>query len=139
MRAIGLVLRAAAFLYNLLVALAMFLLALVVLSSGRHNLDLAAVPLEGKSLTVTLLIASIYAFVAMVLALRKGRWVRTPMLVWNLALFLLVLTTPMRGGYTFRSQDHVKLGLYLLAGSLIALAGSWLQWRQGGRGARGGG
>ena len=130
MKAIGLVFRAAAFLFNLGLAVAMFLLALVVLSSGRHNLDLAAIPLDGKTLTVALLLASIYAFVAMVLALRKGALVRLPMLLWNLAVVVLLAVAPTRPGFSFHGPDHFKLGLYLSAAALVALLGAWLQFRR---------
>lgn len=133
MRAIGLLFRAAAFVFNLLLALGLFLLALVVLASGRHNIELAVVPAEGKTLTLTLLFASIYAFVAMALALRKGRSVRLPMLLWNLVVAVLLLWAPARPGFTFGGRDQFASGLYLLGAALIALAGSWLQWRAGGR------
>ncbi len=132
MKLIGLMLRGAAFVFNLTVALALFLLALIVLASGRHNIQLAPVPLTGKTLTVTLLLASIYAFVAMVLALRRGGAVRLPMLVWNLAVSVLLLLTPFRG-YSFQGPAQFKTGLYVFAASLIALAGAWRQWREGSR------
>jgi hypothetical protein len=133
MTGIGAVLRFAAFVFNLVVALWAFLLALVVFSSGRHNIQLSIVPLTGKNLTLILLLASIYAFVAMVLALRRGRWVRLPMLLWNLVVALLLVTTPLRGGFSFQGKDQLTFGLYLGAAAVLALLGAWLQWRQGGR------
>ena len=132
MRAIGLAVRFLAFVFNLVIALWVFLLALVVLSSGRHNIRLSAVPLTGKNLTLGLLLASIYAFVAMVLALRAGRGVRLPMLVWNLVVAALFVTTPMRGAFSFQGKDHLLFAVYLGAASVVALIGSWLQWREGG-------
>ena len=96
--------------------------------------DLSVVPLADKTLTVTLLLAAIYAFVAMVLALRKGRWVRVPMLLWNLVVAALVVTTPTRAGFSFQGQEHFKLGIYAGVAALVALWGSWLQWRAAGRG-----
>ena len=131
MKAIGAVLRFAAFVFNLVVALWAFLLALVVFSSGRHNIQLSIVPLTGKNLTLVLLLASIYAFVAMVLALRRGRWVRLPMLLWNLVVAGLLVTTPMRGGFSFQGKEQLAFGVYLGVAALVALWGAWLQWRQG--------
>jgi hypothetical protein len=131
MKAIGLVLRLFVFVFNLALALWMFLLALLVLASGRHNIQLSPIPLTGKSLTLAVLIASIYAFVAMVLALRKGRGVRLPMLVWNVVVALLLLTTPMRPGFSFQGQDQVSVGLYLGTAAVVALVGAWAQWRAG--------
>jgi len=132
MKAIGAVLRFVAFGFNLVLAVWVFLLALVVFSSGRHNIQLSAVPLTGKNLTLILLLSSIYAFVAMVLALRRGRWVRLPMLLWNLVLALLLVTTPLRGGFSFRGKDHLMFGVYLGVAAVLALVGAWVQWRQGG-------
>lgn len=132
MKAMGAVLRFSAFVFNLVVALWVFLLALIVFSSGRHNIQLSTVPLTGKNLTLILLLASIYAFVAMVLALRRGRWVRLPMLVWNLVVALLLVTTPLRGGFSFQGKDNLMLGVCLGVGAVVALWGAWVQWREGG-------
>lgn len=132
MKAIGAVLRFAAFVFNLVLALWVFLLALVVFSSGRHNIQLSTVPLTGKNLTLILLLASIYAFVAMVLALRRGRWVRLPMLLWNLVVAWLLVTTPLRGAFSFQGRDHLMFGVYLGVAAVAALLGAWLQWRRGG-------
>ena len=134
MKAIGLAVRFVAFLFNLVLALVMFLLALVVLSSGHHNLSLAAVPAQGRNLTLTLLLASIYAFVAMVLALRRGRGVRLPMLLWNAAVTVLLLWAPARTGFSFQGKDHLNAVLCLTIASVVALVGSWRQWREGRRG-----
>lgn len=134
MRAIGLLLRCIAFLFNLVLALGLFFLALLVIPSGQHNIELSAIPLDGSKLTYTLLAASIYAFVAMVLALRKSRLGRFPMLAWNLVAAALLLWAPLRGSFTFKNPDQVRTGAYLLLASLVALWGSWLQWRKtGGR------
>jgi hypothetical protein len=130
MRAIGSVLRLFAFLFNLALSLALFLVALLVFSSGRHNMRLAPVPLTGSTLTYTLLLASIYGFVAMVLALRKSRGARAPMLLWNIVVAVLVAWTPVRGQFSFATKDDLTWGAYLLVGSLLALWGAWLQLRR---------
>jgi hypothetical protein len=132
MKAMGAVLRFVAFGFNLVLALWVFLLALVVFSSGRHNIHLATVPLAGQNLTLLLLLASIYAFVAMVLALRRGRWVRLPMLLWNLVVALLLVTAPLRGGFSFQGKDQLMFGASLGTAALLALWGAWWQWREGG-------
>jgi len=95
------------------------------------------VPLEGSDLTYALLIASIYAFIAMVLALRRSQWARFPMLLWNLMILVLLVWTPFRPTFTFEGPEQMKSGLYLLLASLVALLGSWLQWRRAGKRSRG--
>jgi len=45
----------------------------------------------------------------------------------------LVVTTPTRAGFSFQGQEHFKLGIYAGVAALVALWGSWLQWRAAGR------
>ncbi len=128
MRLLALVLRFVAFVFNLVLCLGLFFLALLVMPSGKHNIQLAVVPLTGSRLTHTLLIASICGFVAMVLALRQGRAARFPMLLWNLLIFALLVSAPFRGQFSFQGRDQLTTGVYVCAASLLALLGSWLQW-----------
>src|SRR5712692_1756233 len=129
MRLLALMVRFVAFAFNLVLCLGLFFLSLPVMPSGKHNIQLSAVPLTGSRLTYTLLIASICGFVAMVLALRKGRAARFPMLLWNLLVFALLAAAPFRGQFSFQGRDQLLTGIYVLAASLLALWGSWLQWR----------
>jgi len=129
MRPLALVLRFVAFAFNFVLCAGLFLLALLVMPSGKHNIQLSAVPLTGSRLTHTLLIASICGFVAMVLALRKSRAARLPMLAWNLLVCGLLVTAPFRGQFSFQGRDQLTVGLYVAGASLLALWGSWLQWR----------
>ncbi|MBI3666599.1 MAG: hypothetical protein HY236_10320 [Acidobacteria bacterium] len=126
-------LRFFAFLFNLALGLCLFLLTLLVISTGIHNIQLAPVPLERSTLTYTLLIASIGSFVGMVLALRQGRATKFPMLFWNLLIVALLLWTPLRSSFSFAGPDQARQGFYIFLASLLALWGSWLQWRSGGR------
>jgi len=129
MRAIGLLLRLFAFLFNLVTALGLFFLALLVIPGGRHNLSLPVVPLEDRHLTYTLLGASIYAFVSMVLALRRGWAARFSMLLWNLVVAAMLLMAPFRASFSFQNPQQWTSGLYVLLAALAALWGSWLQFR----------
>ena len=129
MRAIGSLLRFFAFLFNLALCLSLFFLALLVMSSGKHNIQLSPVPLKGSALTHTLLIAAICGFVSMVLALRRGRGGRLTMLAWNILVAVLLLWTPFRGQFSFQGKDHLTIGLWLFAASVLALVGSWLQFK----------
>lgn len=131
MRAIGMLLRFFVFVFNLLLSLGLFFLALVVMPSGKHNIDLSAVPLKGSKLTYTLLIGSICGFVAIVLALRRGKAARFPMLAWNLLVTGLLLATPLRGPFSFEGREQALTWIYVITGSVAALWGSALQWRHG--------
>ena len=129
MQAIGAILRLFAFLFNLVLGLCLFFLTLLVIPTGIHNIQLAPVPLEGSALTYTLLMASIYSFVAMVLALRRGRGTKFPMLAWNILICALLLGTPLRSSFSFAGPEQAQVGFHVFLISLLALWGSWLQWR----------
>src|SRR5262249_9153292 len=103
---LALAVRSVAFAFNFVLCLGLFFLALLVMSSGKHNIQLAAVPWSGSQLTHTLLIASICGFVAMVLALRQSRAARFPMLLWNLLVFALLVAAPFRGQFSFQGRDQ---------------------------------
>lgn len=124
-----LALRFFAFLFNSVLSLSLFLLALLVMPSGKQNIRLAPVPLAGRSLTYTILITSICGFVFMVLALRKSRAARAPMVLWNLVVLAMLISTPLRGTFTFKDRDEAITGLYITLAALLAFWGSWLQWR----------
>ncbi len=137
MRLLARLLAKLAMLFNL--GVAVFLLGLVVLSGGQHNIQLAALPWEGEKLTRYLLGAAIYALAALLLGLGKRHWTRLPMLLWNLALPAVFLLALARSSFSFESQEQIRLGAYWLGASLVALWGSWLHWRaarQGRRAAR---
>ena len=132
----GLLLRFLAFVLNLALGAALFFLTLLVMASRVHNIVLPVVPLTGRTLTYTLFGASLYDFVAMVLALRKGRGTRVPMLLWNVVVVAL-LGRGLIGSGSFHGVESFKAGLWFFGASLVGLAGAWLQWRAGnGRGRR---
>lgn len=124
-----LALRFFAFLFNSVLSLSLFLLALLVMASGRHNIQLAPAPITGRPLTYTILFTAICGFVFMVLALRKSRAGRAPMVLWNLAVLALLISTPLRTSFAFHDRREVVVGVYLMLGALLAFCGSWLQWR----------
>ena len=132
----GLLLRFLAFVLNLALGAALFFLTLLVMASRVHNIDLAVVPLTGRTLTYTLFGASLYDFVAMVLALRKGRGTRVPMLLWNVVVAVLVGRGIFGAGGSFHGAEGFKAGLWFFGALLVGLVGAWLQWRAGNGGGR---
>jgi hypothetical protein len=132
----GLLLRFLAFVLNLALGAGLFLLTLLVMASRVHNINLAVVPLTGRTLTYTLFGASLYDFVAMVLALRKGRGTRVPMLLWNVVVVVLVGRGIFGGAGSFHGAEGFKTALWFFGVSLVGLVGAWLQWRAGNGGGR---
>ena len=132
----GLLLRFLAFVLNLALGAALFFLTLLVMGSRIHNINLAVVPLTGRTLTYTLFGASLYDFVAMVLALRKGRGTRVPLLLWNFVVVVLVGRGIFGGAGSFHGPQSFQTALWYFGASLVGLAGAWLQWRAGNGGGR---
>jgi hypothetical protein len=128
MAAIRWLLRAVAFVFNL--GLALFLLALVALSGWQHNIQFPGAVFEGEKLTYAVLGAGAYALLAVLLAARKSRAARLPMLLWNILIPLDLIAAPFRSGFSFESRDHLITGMCLLAAALAALKGSWLHFSQ---------
>ena len=124
-----LALRFFAFLFNSFLSLSLFLLALLVMASGKHNIQLAPAPLTGRPLTYTILFTAICGFVFMVLSLRKRRAGRAPMVLWNLVVLALLASTPLRSSFAFHDRREAAMGLYLTLAAVLAFWGSWLQWR----------
>jgi hypothetical protein len=135
MRVIRALLQAFAWLFNLSLGLGLLILSLLAIINGQHNLRLPVVPLQDSTLSYTLLGASLYALLAVFLALQKGRWGRLPMLVWNLAIPLLMLSALLRAGFSFRGPGDAANHLYFFLAALAGLWGSWLHFRRAGQGA----
>ena len=112
--------------------LGVFLLGVVVFSSGQDNIKLWAAPVEGAALTRQLWIGSIYALAATALALRRGRWWRLPMLAWNMAVPVVIVWSVSRASFSFESAEQIRLAAYLVGAALLALCGSWLHFRAAG-------
>lgn len=109
--------------------LALFLLAIAGLSSisGGRSLRLDMLPWKGATLTYVVLGGSLFALLAVVLAVR-GRWPAL-FLLWSLAVAVLLLKGYIFSGYKL-SQGEVGPALSLTAGSLLALAGAWFALRK---------
>jgi len=129
MKVLGGVLRIFGLAFHLVLALGLLALALLVISGDQHNLRFPVAPLEGSRLTYSLLGGSLYALLALALAARKNRWGGLALLGWSIAVPALLAATPLRASFTFANPDQAVCGLYIFAGSLVALGGAWLQWR----------
>jgi hypothetical protein len=119
-------LRAFSYLFHGLLALFLFVLSVLALAAGPQTLHLDMLPFRGATLAWILLGGSIFAGFALYQALRAR--LRTLWFVWSLAVAVLLIRGYIFSGYHF-APDQVANAFYLIAGSLIALLGSWFTLR----------
>jgi hypothetical protein len=109
--------------------LALFLIAVsgLALASGSPSLRLDMLPWKGSTLIYVLFFGSVFGLLTVILAIR-GTW-RALFFLWSLAAAALLWKGYVFSGYHF-GPGEVPTALYLMVGSLIALAGAWFQLRR---------
>lgn len=125
---VGLLLRIFSFAFHLFLGVVMAAIGFVALVSGQHTLQMGFLPWQGPALTYWLLGGGIASVVITLLAIRGI----APILFvfWSLAVVIMLLRGYFFSAYNF-GAGSVSNALYLTAGSLLALAGSAAQMRQG--------
>ena len=122
------VLRLIAFAFNLVLGLFLLSVGLLGWSSGQ-DVYLDVIPLvDGDALIYTLVGSGLFALLATGLAFRS-RAGALLMLAWNALVVSTLVCTVTRSSYTFAGMDHFTNGVYLFALSLLALSGSWMNFR----------
>lgn len=106
--------------------LCLILLALsgLAMAAGAQTLQLGMLPWTGWTLLYTLFFGALLGMVTVMLAI-KGR-LRPLFFVWSLVVTLLLVKGYIFSGYHF-SAGEFRWVMYLIVGSVIALAGSWVQ------------
>jgi hypothetical protein len=104
--------------------LALFLLAIssMTLASGMHTLHLDMLPWTGASLTYWLFGGSLVGLLTVVLAAK--RILPALFFLWSLVVFALMVKGYIFSGHFFDTGE-LSLALYLIAGALLSLLGSW--------------
>jgi hypothetical protein len=110
------------YVFHGLLCLILFAISSLAIAAGAQTLQLGMLPWTGSTLLYTLFLGSLAGMATVVLAIR-GRW-RPLFFVWNLVVALLLLKGYILSGYRFRPGEFGPVML-LIAGSLIALLGSW--------------
>jgi len=116
------------YLFHALLALFLFAVSALALSSGANALHLAMLPWTGPTLTYVLFCGSLFGLLSLLLAL-TGR-LRPLFFLWSLAVTVLLVKGYFLSGYHF-GVGEVRTALYLIAGSVIALFGAWFQMFRG--------
>jgi len=106
--------------------LCLILLAMsgLAMAAGAQTLQLGMLPWTGPTLLYTLFFGALLGLVTVILAI-KGTW-RPLFFVWSLVVVLLLLKGYIFSGYHF-SPGEFRTAMCLIAGSVIALMGAWVQ------------
>jgi len=107
-------------------ALCLVLLALsgLAIAAGAQTLQLGMLPWTGSTLLYTLFFGALLGLLTVILAI-KGL-VRPLFFVWSLVVTVLLVKGYIFSGYHFTPGEFRQV-LYLIAASIIALIGAWVQ------------
>jgi hypothetical protein len=125
---IGALLRIFSYLYHFVLALFLLGLSLVAIASNSHTLNLGMLPWKGSALTGWLFGVGLLGLLSVLLAL-AGK-LRFLFLLYSLAVFGMMLRGYFVSGYTFSGKDEFRMAIWLTAGALVAIFGSWSQFRK---------
>jgi hypothetical protein len=121
------IMRYYSYLFHGLLALFLAGVSGVALMSSPRSLHLDMLPWTGATLTYTVFFAGLFGLLAVVLAAK--RTLPALLLLWSLAVAVMLIYGYVFTGYTF-SPGEVTTAAALIAGSLIAIPGPWLQMRR---------
>lgn len=117
MRIVGLFLRAVSYLYHFLLALFLFLIAVITLLGPQHNLEMGMLPWKGAALTYWLFWLGLTGLVATALAaLGIFRYLFPP---WTLFVLIMMVRGYFLSSYTYGGSDHFRTVVWLVVGAIV--------------------
>lgn len=116
------------YLFHAILAFFLFGVSIVALISGRHNVKVALLPWEGKSLTFWMLSLGLLGFVSILLALR-GK-LRILFVIWSIGVLLVLIKGYIFSGYYFGGFGGFLNAMWFILAAALAAVGSWLRYRQ---------
>ena len=114
------------YLYHGVLALFLLGLSVIALVSDSDSLRLDMLPWKGAALTWWIFFGALFGLIALILAL-KGT-LRVLFLVWSAVVFVLLVKGYIFSPFYF-DRGEISTAAWLIAGSLLALAGAWFQFR----------
>lgn len=93
------------------------------------SLYVPLLPVDPESAALAMAAVGCVGVGAALLALKKARLARIPLLVWSLGLALVLVAAVFRGSYQFDGLAGLGRHGWLLLGSLVVAWGSWLRYR----------
>ena len=110
--------------------LSLFLIGVsgLALATGVPSINLKMLPWSGPTLVYVLLGGGLFGLLSVLLAMLKK--FRLLFFLWSLAVTVVLIRGYLLGGYRF-APGEARTAAYLIAASLLALLGAWLQmWRK---------
>jgi hypothetical protein len=102
----------------------LLLMSALAMVAGAHTIQLGMLPWTGPTLLYVLFFGALLGLLTVFLAVRRT-W-RPLFFLWSLVVTILLVKGYIFSGYHF-SPGEFRTATYLIAGSLIALIGAWVQ------------
>ena len=113
---------------NLLLGLYLCGLGILGLIAGG-DMFVPLVPVSPENAAVALLLLGLFAVLASLIAISGGKWLRIPLLVWAVALFLALAAAVFRSDYRFDGIESFKTHGLMLLGALVLVYASWVRFK----------
>lgn len=120
--------RAYAYLFQLVICIAMIALALVAITGTVNNFRLPMLPWEGSTLAAAVLVLGIVGLIAVLLAL-AGVF-RAALPVWAFIVLVLLVRGWFASSYTFANASGFYAAVWVTFGALLAFIFSFSVFRR---------
>jgi hypothetical protein len=121
------------YLFHTLLCLILLAMSGLAMAAGAKNLQLGMLPWTGTTLLYALFFGALFGLLTVILAIRGT--MRLLFFVWSLVVTVLLIRGYIFSGYHFTPGEFPN-AVYLIVGSIVALAGSWFQMSRKRAGAR---
>jgi len=117
-------LRFLSYLYHGLLCLILLVMSALAMAAGTQSLNLQMLPATVAGSVTILFCCALFGLVTVLLAIRG--LVRPLFFLWSLVVLILLVKGYFLSSYHF-SPGGINTALYLIAGALIAVLGSWFR------------
>jgi hypothetical protein len=112
------------YLFHGLLCLILLAMSALAMAGGAATVNLGMIAWTGATTTWILFVCALVGLISVLLAFRGI--MRPLFFLWSLVVFIVLVKGYFLSSYHFSPGD-VSTALYLIAGSLIALLGSWFR------------
>jgi hypothetical protein len=128
LKTIALVLRIYSYILQFILCLFLLGLAILTLSSGRHNLSLDMLPWTDAELTYWILVLSLTGLVVTLLAVTGLFRYLFPL--WCLFVVVMMIRGYFLSGYTYSGPDQFRSVTWLITGAIVAFLAALTLFRR---------
>ncbi|MCU1238024.1 MAG: hypothetical protein JWP63_5991 [Candidatus Solibacter sp.] len=124
MEVVKALLRFFSYLFHGLLCLMLLAMSALAMAGGATTLNLGMIAWTGATTTYILFLCALFGLLTVILAIRGS--LRPLFFLWSLVVVIVLIKGYFLSSYHFEPGGF-NTALYLIAGSLIALLGSWLR------------